>query len=47
MPDGKDVELYATSFFDVNSDNLVTEVTEYWADTYEAPEWREHLVERF
>lgn len=47
MPDGNDVELYATSFFDVNSDNLITEVIEYWADVYDAPEWRKHLVERF
>jgi hypothetical protein len=47
MPDGKDVELYATSFFDVDRNNLITEVTEYWADTYDAPEWRKHLVERF
>jgi hypothetical protein len=46
MPDGKEMKLYATSFFEVNSDSLITSATEYWADTYEAPAWRKNLVER-
>ncbi len=47
MPDGKEMKLFAISFFEVNSDDLITSATEYWADTYEAPDWRKDLVERY
>jgi len=47
MPDGKDLKLFATSFFEIDSDEKITSITEYWADCYDAPDWRKHLVERY
>jgi len=44
MPGGKDMKLFAIYFFNINSDDLITSATEYWADTYEAPAWRKDLV---
>lgn len=44
MPDGKEMKLFAISFFEIDSEGLISSVTEYWADSYEAPEWRRHLV---
>ncbi len=44
MPDGKEMKLFAISFFEVDSDNLISSATEYWAETYAPPEWRHHLV---
>lgn len=43
MPDGKEMKLYAISFFEV-TDGKITSLKEYFADTYPAPEWRKHLV---
>lgn len=39
---------YATSFFTIR-DNLISEITEYWGDNGEPPEWRlnELLSERY
>ncbi len=47
MPDGKEMTLYAVSFFEINTENQIFSATEYWADTYDAPEWRKDLVENF
>lgn len=47
MPDGKEMKLFAISFFEVSSDDLIVSATEYWADTYEPPEWRKELVQRY
>ena len=47
MPDGKEMKLYAASFFELNSDGQIKSATEYWADTYEPPDWRKDLVERY
>lgn len=47
MPDGKEMKLFATSFFGLTQDRLIKSATEYWADTYEAPEWRRDLVRKF
>lgn len=48
MPDGKTLEVYAVSFFkiehDENGEKKITELIEYWADTYPAPEWRSKWV---
>ncbi len=46
MPDGKEMKLFAISFFEVSDDKILS-IKEYWADTYPAPEWRSHLVERY
>ncbi len=46
MPDGKEMKLFAISFFEVSDDKILS-IKEYWADTYPAPEWRNHLVERY
>ena len=46
MPDGKEMKLFAVSFFEVSDDKILS-VKEYWADTYPAPQWRGHLVERY
>lgn len=43
-PDGKEETVFAISFFEIQED-LIIGVTEYWAETYAAPEWRKHLVE--
>lgn len=45
-PDGKQHSLYATSFFEIQEGKII-KMREYWADTYPAPEWRKHLVERY
>lgn len=47
MPDGKELKLYAISFFEVDRDGLIKSATEYWGDCYEPPEWRKHLVKRY
>lgn len=47
MLDGKELNLFAISFFEVDSDEKITAVTEYWSDCYDAPDWRKHLVEKF
>ncbi len=44
MPDGKVVELFAVSFFEVEED-LIKSAVEYLAETYPAPEWRKKYVE--
>ena len=46
MPDRKEIKLFAISFFEVSDDKILS-IKEYWADTYPAPEWRSHLVERY
>jgi hypothetical protein len=45
-PDGKVHSLYATSFFEIQEEKIIS-LREYWADTYPAPEWRKHLVEKY
>lgn len=44
----KTSSFYATSFFRIK-DNLIIEITEYWSDNGEPPEWRvnESLSERY
>lgn len=44
-PEGKDVELFALSIFELEDDGdyLIRSVREYWADTYPVPAWRKHL----
>ena len=44
----KTSSFYATSFF-VIEDNLISEITEYWGDNGEPPQWRlnESLSERY
>ncbi len=44
MLDGKEMKLFAVSFFAVDHDKILS-VKEYWTDAYPAPEWRSHLVE--
>lgn len=46
MPDGNDITLYAVSFFDIK-DNKIIRAEEYWADTYDAPQWRTQYVEKY
>lgn len=43
MPDGKESKLFAVSIFEIE-DEKIKGVTEYWADTYPAPDWRKHLT---
>lgn len=44
----KSTSLYATSVFTIKN-NLITDITEYWGDNGEPPEWRteESLSERY
>lgn len=47
MPDGKDLKIYAASFFEIDRDGFIKSATEYWGDTYDPPEWRKDLVQRY
>lgn len=44
-PEGKDMELFAISIFEVEDDGevLIRSVREYWAETHPVPAWRAHL----
>ena len=44
MPNGNKGKLYALSFFTINEEFLITSAKEFWAECYEPPEWRRHLV---
>lgn len=44
MPDGRELKLFAISFFEVDSEGLISSATEYWAETYIPPVWRQHFV---
>ena len=46
LPDSKELKLFAVSFFEIRDEKIVS-VKEYWADTYPAPNWRSHLVEKY
>jgi len=46
-PDGKINKIYSVSFFELNLDGYIKGATEYWADIYDPPEWRKHLVETY
>ena len=46
MPDGKKMELYGVSFFRIMDEKIIS-ATEFWADTYPAPEWRKQYVETY
>ena len=46
MPDGKKLQFYALSFFEVQ-DAKILSLVEYWAETYPAPDWRKQWVERY
>lgn len=46
MPDGKKMEFYAVSFFEVEEEKILS-LVEYWAETYSAPEWRKQWVTRY
>lgn len=47
-PDDKIIELYAISFFTIvhneDGEKKITELIEYWADTYSSPDWRRQWV---
>ena len=43
MPDGKEMKLYAISFFEI-TDGKTISLKEYFADTHPAPDWLKHLV---
>ena len=43
MPDGKNLDLFAISFFKIREGKII-EAVEYWADSYPAPEWRKKFV---
>ena len=34
-------------FFDLDTDGLITHITDFWPEPYEPPPGREHLVERW
>jgi hypothetical protein len=38
--------IYAVSFFEIEAGKILR-VTEYWGDSYEAPQWRSKWVEKF
>lgn len=42
--EGKRFSLHAISIFEIEDDKI-KRATEYWADSYEAPEWRKQWVE--
>ncbi len=46
MPDGKKLEFFALSFFEVEDAKIIS-LVEYWAETYPAPEWRKQWVKRY
>jgi len=41
----KDQKIYAVSLFEFKEGKIIKS-TEYWADTYDAPEWRKEWVEK-
>ena len=43
MPDGKNLDLFAISFFEIRDEKII-KVVEFWADSYPAPGWRKQLV---
>jgi len=45
MPDGKKMELYAISFFEIDWEYKIKSAVEYWAESCSAPEWRRKYVE--
>jgi len=45
MPDGKNLEFYAISFFEVEEEKILS-LVEYWAETYPAPDWRKQWVKK-
>ena len=47
MPIGTEMELYAISMSDLDHEDLITEVHEFWDDCSESPGWRKDLVEHF
>ncbi|MEE1737983.1 nuclear transport factor 2 family protein [Streptomyces sp. BE147] len=40
-------ELHAIHFFTFDAQGRITEVTDFWPESYEPPAGREHLVERY
>ena len=46
MPDGKKMEFYATSVFEIEEERILS-LSEYWAESYPAPDWRKQWVERY
>ena len=44
-PEGAKEELYAISFFEIESDGLIKSAVEYWAETYPAHDLRKKYVE--
>ncbi len=46
MPDGKKLEFYAISFFEIEEEKILS-IVEYWAEAHTAPDWRKQWVERF
>lgn len=46
MPDGKRLELFAISIFEMEDCKIIS-LIEYWADTYQAPEWRKQWVQKY
>lgn len=47
IPNSKEMKLFAVSFFELNCGGLIKSATEFWADTYDPPEWRQNLVQRY
>jgi ketosteroid isomerase-like protein len=37
----------ALTFFELDGDGLITQITDFWPEPYEPPPGREHLVERY
>lgn len=46
MPNKTEIQLFAISFFEIKEDKIIS-LKEYWAETYQAPEWRKHLASRY
>ena len=46
IPGQKEMKLFAISFFKIAENGLIEAATEYWADMYDAPDWRKDLVEK-
>lgn len=46
-PDGMKEELFAVSFFEIDSNYLIISAVKYWAETYTAPDWQKRWVEKY
>lgn len=47
MHDGKKMKLFSVLYFELKNEGLIKGATEYCADTYDPPDWRKGVAERY